>query len=299
MNKIEYIKKRFSAPIQSILNLAEEIIADYESQGYNLTLRQLYYQFVSRDIIPNNLRSYKNLGEAINNGRLAGVISWDAITDRTRERGGRTQWGSPQEIINSAARGYHIDWWMDQDQRVEVWVEKDALVDIVENACFPYDVGFLSCRGYVSQSEMHKSAMRFVDNYNDHDATTVILHCGDHDPSGIDMTRDIRERLALFCEHHNAEPPKVIRIALNMDQVKQYNPPPNPAKITDSRSDSYIEKFGKKSWELDALEPKVLTKLIQDNIDKYIDKRAFAARKKIEEGQIAVLRRVADDLGDI
>lgn len=297
--KIEYIKKRFSEPIQKILNLAEEIITDYESQGYNLTLRQLYYQFVSRDIIPNNLRSYKNLGEAINNGRLGGVLSWDAITDRTRERGGRTHWESPQEIINASARGYHIDYWLGQLQRVEVWVEKDALVDIVENACFPYDVGFLSCRGYVSQSEMHKAAMRFVDYYKDHNATTVILHCGDHDPSGIDMTRDIRERLALFCEHHGAEPPEVVRIALNMDQVKMYNPPPNPAKITDSRSDSYIKRFGKKSWELDALEPKVLTKLIQKHIDTYIDKGEFVERAEIEKKQIAVLNKVAEDLGGL
>jgi len=138
-----------------------------------------------------------------------------------------------------------------------VWIEKDALVGVIERICAELDVPYFSCRGYTSQSEMWAASRRLAD-YMDDGQQPVILHLGDHDPSGKDMTRDITDRLNLFS--HGID---VDRLALNMDQIDQYDPPPNPAKITDARAEVYIAEFGKSSWELDALEPSVLSGLVR------------------------------------
>ena len=134
----------------------------------------------------------------------------------------------------------------------------------------PLRVPFFSCRGYVSQSEMWTAGRRMGQSHQD-GLTPLVIHLGDHDPSGIDMSRDIADRLSLFAE----TPVQVLRIALTMDQVEQYNPPPNPAKLTDSRGSGYVEEYGTESWELDALEPAVLTALIQDTVAPYIDQEAW------------------------
>lgn len=219
---------------------------------------------VARGYIPNNERSYKNIGNLINDGRLAGLIDWYAITDRTRNLRGNSHWDTPAEVIESAKYSYRLDKWEGQPNYVEVWVEKDALVDVVGQACRPLDVPFFSCRGYTSQSEMWAAAQRFI--RRDDREQRIIIHLGDHDPSGIDMTRDIQERLEMF-----GADVIVKRVALTMEQIDFYTPPPNPAKLTDSRCWGYIQKFGNESWELDALEPKVITDLITEQVTMYRD----------------------------
>lgn len=261
--KIAYIEKRFSDRSLAVIDQANEIIEEYEAEGYELTLRQLYYQFVARDLLPNTDRSYKRLGSIVNDGRMAGLISWHSIEDRTRNLQRLAHWSSPAEIIRDSAREFRLDLWAGQDWRVEVWVEKEALAGVVERTCDSLDVPFFACRGYVSQSEQWNAGRRFCRRR----AKTMILHLGDHDPSGIDMTRDNIERLTVFSEGNV----QLERIALNMDQVEEHRPPPNPAKVTDSRAGGYIKRFGRKSWELDALEPKVLDRLIREHVAKYLD----------------------------
>lgn len=266
MPKIAYITdKRFASRTRGIIEKANEIIAEYQAQGYDLTLRQLYYQFVSRGLIENTLNSYKRLGSAINDARLAGLIDWNAIVDRTRMLRGNSHWNSPKEIVEGCAEQYLIDKWGDQPNRIEVWIEKDALLGVIEGVCERLDVPYFSCRGYTSQSEMWRASQRF-EGYEANDQTVTILHLGDHDPSGIDMSRDITDRLHTFMGFDDLN-----RIALNIDQVKYYSPPPNPAKLTDSRASEYVRRFGKNSWELDALEPSVLADLIESNILKLRD----------------------------
>ena len=272
-----------------VVNKANEIIASYQAQGFDLTLRQLYYQFVARDLIPNQQKEYKRLGDIVNDGRLAGLIDWNAIVDRTRNLRGLPHWSDPGEIVRSAAQGFNVDKWAGQPYRVEVWIEKDALVGVIEGVCTDHDVPYFSCRGYTSQSEMWGAAQRLLRRSRTSSQPTVILHFGDHDPSGIDMTRDIRGRLELFSDG-NLE---VRRLALNMNQVDEYQPPPNPAKVTDSRYVAYLAEYGEESWELDALEPQVLADLIAGEIralrDEGIWKEAVARERegRADLGQIA------------
>jgi hypothetical protein len=291
MPRVCYVEHNFQQSSLDTIDQANAIIHEYLEQGFSLTLRQLYYQMVARDLIPNSMRSYKRLGSILNDARLAGVVDWLAIEDRTRGLVGNTHWDGPDEIIEAAVQSYAIDKWDGQPHRVEVWVEKDALSGVIARACVPLDVDYFSCRGYTSASEMWRAARR-LRRYYDRGQIPVVIHLGDHDPSGIDMTRDIAERLSLFSDLYI----EVDRIALNMDQVEEYDPPPNPAKITDSRSDGYIMRFGGQSWELDALQPAMLRDLIEDAVLQYRDDDLWEAAVAVEARDRAALRDAANKL---
>lgn len=290
MAKIEYVSRKFTPSSLKLIELANKIIAEYQGQGFDLTLRQLYYQFVARDIIPNKQKEYKTLGSVINDARLAGLIDWDAIVDRTRNLQKNSHWGGPGEIVRACADQFQIDKWEGQEYRPEVWIEKDALVGVIERVCKRNDVAFFSCRGYTSQSEMHSAAMR-LKGYKRGGQEPVIIHLGDHDPSGIDMSRDIEDRMRIFMGGLFLK-----RIALNMDQVQKYSPPPNPAKLTDSRCRGYMAEHGDESWELDALEPRVMEKLIEKTITDLRDRDQWESKVEEENEHKARLSEVADEL---
>jgi hypothetical protein len=304
MPKIQYKSFNFRNSTLSIIEDANIIIADYQAQGFDLTLRQLYYQFISRDLFPdtwiddktgskNSEKSYDKLGGIINDARLAGLIDWSAISDRTRFLRSDSHWSTPQSIIRSAAYGYNLDKWEGQEYRPEIWIEKDALTGIISGICSELDVPYFSCRGYVSQSEMWATGQRLT-GHIENSQVPYIIHLGDHDhdPSGMDMTQDIIKRLEMFTDSYEGSDFFIKRIALNHSQVLQYDPPPNPTKLTDSRANKYIDEFGMECWELDALEPSVIVDLIQEeifgirNVDKLDEIVEQEKREKEELNQI-------------
>ena len=275
--KIEYTPKNFGEVALGIINDADNIIENYRLQNLDLTLRQLYYQFIVSDLFPekwlvhlgggqytkNHERNYKKLGKLVNDARLAGLLSWDAIEDRTRTPAFWQSRKSPEDAVLRAARDYAVNPWEDQETNVEIWVEKEALAGVFESVAMKWHVPLFCCRGYHSQSSAWQAAMRIERAGKE----TKILHFGDHDPSGIDMTRDIEERFETF-QVYNIE---IERCALNIEQVRQFNPPPSPAKITDSRAKKYIQEFGHDSWELDAMQPADLQALAEERIREQID----------------------------
>jgi hypothetical protein len=290
MARIKYEEKRFSPRVMRTIEQANAIIEEYNAEGLTLTLRQLYYQFVSRDLIPNRQDQYRRLSRVISDGRLAGLIDWFAIVDRTRNLMALRHYADPGEAINFMLRSFILDRREAQPFRPEVWIEKEALVGVISQICNQLDVPYFACKGYTSQSEMWGAGQRF-NRYLDRGQRPVIIHLGDHDPSGIDMTRDIVDRQGMFADDAII----VERIALNMDQVEQYNPPPNPAKLTDSRSTDYISEYGRSSWELDALEPRVIRQLIETTVARYTDYELMEATLERERRYRNVLRRVADN----
>lgn len=299
MPRISYIAENFRASKVATIATARAICEEYESQGYELTLRQLYYQFVARGLIPNSQREYKNLGTAVNDGRMAGLIDWRHIVDRTRSLAATVGWDGPADIIDGAARGYTENLWRGQDWYVEVWVEKEALAGVIQRPADRYQVPWFCCRGYVSQSEMWRAAQRLRRKVNDgRHGRTLIIHLGDHDPSGLDMTRDIQDRLGVFGARV-----KISRIALNLDQVEDQSPPPNPAKLTDSRAEGYIAEWGDQvmddsgeaqSWELDALQPAYLDDLISAEITTHLDEELFAERTEEVEDARRILTQCSE-----
>lgn len=289
-----------------VIRQANEIITAYAAQGYNLTLRQLYYQFVSRDLIPNKQNEYKRLGDIVSKGRRWGMIDWNAIIDRTRNLQSLGTWESPSAIVSAVAQQFRYDRWLAQPYYVEVWFEKDALMGVFERVANDLRLPFFSCRGYTSDSEVWGAAQRlravmkgapalFHDPIEPHPRKAVVLHFGDHDPSGIDMTRDIGDRLALF----GARGVEVRRLALNMDQVEEYDPPPNPAKDTDARFQGYQAQYGDESWELDALEPRVLAGLVRSEVNGLLDLNLWRKWARNEKRTRAELRAISDSYDDV
>lgn len=301
MPRVCYLPREFTSARQQIIDQANAICAEYASKGFTLTLRQLYYQFVARDLLPNRQSEYKRLGEILNDARLAGELDWSYLIDRTRNLVRPATWSSPTELMEAAASQYKPDRWADQNARVEVWIEKDAGIGVIDSVCASNDVPYFSCRGYTSASELWSAAQR-IRRQLDGGQDVVILHIGDHDPSGLDMSRDIEARLSLFIRTdqrergtlHGGSLLTVQRIALNYDQVERYSPPPNPAKTTDARYQRYVEETGlRDSWELDALDPEVLQALIQGEIDAWRDAARWAAVTEQMETARALLRQAA------
>jgi len=291
--KICYREQKFQKQTLTLIAQCNTVIADYQAQGFTLTVRQLYYQMVSRNIIENTERSYSRLDELVSNARLGGLIDWLAIEDRTRSLRYNSHWSSPASIIHSARQSYQIDKWAGQEYRPEVWVEKQALEGVVESVCSRLDVPYFACKGYNSQSEQWAAGQRLA-GYIEAGATPIIFHFGDHDPSGIDMTRDNRARLEMFMGGVELR-----RLALNMDQIEQYNPPPNPAKESDSRFAYYRELYGSQSWELDALEPTVLVALIERAILSIRNDTLYQEQVEIERDHIQLLTDVEDNWDEV
>lgn len=270
MARIQYETKRFRADRLLLIEKINAILASYAAQGFaTMTLRQIYYQLVKANEIENKETSYDNLGSLITDARRAGLIDWSNMEDRTRNLRQTSSWLTTRQMIRNARYWYTYPKWANQEVFLEGWVEKDALIGVLQVPCNEWDIPYFACRGYMSDIEMWAAAQRVEQRYQATTQTTVILHFGDHDPSGIDMTRDIQARFDYFlgssayCE--------VRRLALNMDQIHEKNPPPNPAKLTDSRAIGYIERFGNSSWELDALDPTDINELVQGAVDEYRD----------------------------
>jgi len=288
MPKLAFIEKTFQPKTLAVIRQANAICAEYAAQGLNMTLRQLYYQFVARGLIRNKQTEYDRLGSIVNDARLAGLLDWNYIVDLTRSLTTLPHWNSGAEAQQSIAEWYLFDKWASQERRVEVWIEKEALAGVIEPVCRELDVPYYAVRGYNSQSGAFEAWKRVIQRERN-GQQTLIIHLGDHDPSGIDMTRDNRDRFLMM-----GRPVEVKRIALNMDQVEQYDPPPNPAKLTDSRVGDYMARYGASSWELDALPPDVLTELIRDAVAEVRDEDAWREAVATEQEHRRVLEAVSD-----
>jgi hypothetical protein len=274
-----------------------EIVETYLKQSITLTSRQLYYQLVSRAIIPNADEIYKRICKFITDARYAGLIDWAAIEDRGRVPERSSEWENIQSLIESAIYSYRLPRWSDQDHWVEMYCEKQAMESVLEPVARKYHIYFGVNKGYCSASTMYSLAARIGEKI-EAGKSVKLLYLGDHDPSGLDMIRDISNRSVEFLAGMDisAEDFEVVPLALNMEQINQYNPPPNPAKITDPRAGWYISEYGKKSWELDALEPRVLIKIAEDGIKQFMDVKKYNAWIEREKEEKKALIEFGEEL---
>lgn len=299
--KIKFREIRMSKANKERLKIINSIIQEYQAEGYVLTLRQLYYQLVSRDVVPNKQTEYSKLSILLKEGRMAGIVDWDAIEDRLRKPQKPSSFSSPKDILDAAIQQYALPRQEGQSTYVEVWVEKDALSGVLKRVTSKYHVPILVNRGYSSASAMFDSYQRFKAAYESGQAIRV-LYLGDYDPSGMDMIRDVKSRtLEFFMGEYEIEDEEyaaesmdfqVIPIALTREQIRQYNPPPNPAKTSDPRAKDFIERHGSTSWEVDALRPEVLNNLLDEAIRENIDETAYMEIVGKEEADKEKLRRL-------
>lgn len=330
-----------------------EILRRYASEGYTLTLRQLYYQLVAAGAIRNDDVVYKKMSGILDDLRYSGGVDWDAIEDRGRVP--YIPWSTTgiDAAIQTVINQYRLDRQEGQPTHIEVWSEKDAISGILKRVTSEYHVKLVVNKGYSSSSAMHNAYERFAEVLND-GRNVKILYFGDHDPSGLDMIRDIRERILFFIANGNqvSEPEsnddewdffmkylhdegvsdydlvdkgfvkedamrskyagdngdylaafyagakayywstrfEVVPIGLTMEQIRRYNPPPNPAKISDPRAAWYIESFGHISWEVDALPPNIMIDLVTDKIVENLDMDKYRAVEAMEWEHIKKLK---------
>jgi hypothetical protein len=326
MVKEAFVETKLAQETLNRIGEINTIIEEYQAQGLRLSLRQLYYVFVSRGMIPNEQKQYDRLGDVLAKGRLAGLVDWDAIEDRNRVPFTPTDWLSLTDLTEQALKSYRLPRWEGQKRYVEIWVEKSALAGVLEPITREYHVTLMVNRGYSSVSAMYESAKRYLgaimgvdpaqckkcqgsgtcfvcdgDGIDPNDGIDDIgtdascseckgegrcrycrgagarperrkepwlFYIGDHDPSGEDMVRDIKERMVML----GVDGIRVFKIAMTMAQIERYNPVPNPVKVQDSRATDYINKYGDECWEVDALPPNVLAQIVRDALDRCIDR---------------------------
>lgn len=332
-----------------------DVVSRYMGEGYRLTLRQLYYQLVAADLIPNHDTVYKKLSSLLDDLRYSGHIDWDAIEDRGRVPYLPYWVEGIRDALTDTARQYRLNRQQGQDKIVEVWTEKDAISGILKRITTRYHCRLVVNKGYSSSTAMYRAYERFVKHINEGNSV-VVLYFGDHDPSGLDMVRDIEDRILTFLskgerfrdrlvedwwdntgfgpwniadwngdytdvvadlldgnedvwEKYNegrrrfyldSKESFIVRhIGLTMSQIEEFNPPPNPAKMTDPRAKWYLEEFGETSWEVDAIEPRIMESIVSSAIEEEIDVDKYQAvveREREEKDQII---KISENLNGI
>jgi hypothetical protein len=284
-----FIPRSYTYKNLAKIRRANELLEEYAAMGLTFTVRQLYYAFVAENLIANTFREYKNFCELMKDARLSGHVDWDGIEDRTRNLENYSMWDDPEQALQSMVKNYIEDAWATQPSYCEVWIEKEALMGVLQRPCWKYRLPFMACRGYTSVSEIYVAAGRLRERMDD-GKKAIILHAGDHDPSGKDMSRDNFDRLNLLSGECGIE---IRRIALNMDQIKRYNPPHQWAKTSDTRHRGYVRDTGTEhSWELDALKPDALMEIISTAVEPIIDQEKWDAHMAREQEKRAYIKDV-------
>jgi hypothetical protein len=256
------------AKTQALIDAAAAILA----AGWPMTVRQVYYQLVSRQVIENSRSRYQAVSDALVAARKEGVITWQWIEDRLRRPRHVAMWDDLPAFAGDAKDWYRRDVWATQPGFLEVWLEKDALSGIVGDVLTPYGVTLNVGRGYDGWASIRNAA----DRYGDGEGVTV-LYCGDFDPSGEDMVRSLRERLAAL-----DSAPEIVKVALTFDDLARYQLPPDFTKASDSRRASFVARFGDVSVELDALPADVLRERLRADVESRMDLIALAVVRDTE-----------------
>jgi len=289
-------KSKWSADTKTLLSQIRKITTDYTNQGITMTLRQLYYQLVARDIIPNADEIYKRIGTLVTDAKYNGLLDWSALEDRGRPQSMSADWDNVRDLVDSAISSYRLPRWKDQEKYVELFTEKDALSSVLKPICRKYHIRLVVNKGYTSSSVMYELGKRITRKLKE-GKQVRLLYLGDHDASGLDMLRDITDRLTEMLEKGSQfifPAFKIIPVALTGAQIKQYNPPPNPAKITDPRAKWYIKQHGESSWEVDALKPEIMIEIVETAVQKEIDIEKYNAWIAKEKEQAKVLQEFAE-----
>lgn len=280
---------------QETVNAVNQVIRQYQMP---LTLRQIYYRLVAGGLIPNRRSAYNGLSAQLVKAREAGEVDERRIVDRSRSTIDRA-FDSPQDffeaVLYTAENRFFRRFWTTQETYCEAWVEKDALSQVIAGAVEGLNTIVAPSRGYSSFSYIRDAVRRFEKNRGDADQV-VILHLGDHDPSGLDMTRDLRERFVNYSYEYDFRV-QVKRVALTFDQVQERNLIPNPTKIQDPRAQGYIERYGNECWELDAIEPDELVEMVEQAVsDQVTDWEAWDELKDQDQRERDEIKAALEDM---
>ena len=269
-----------------IIDKAQDIVASYDE---GITIRQLHYRLVTIGMT-NDDNHYKRVVKAMAVARWDNILDMDSFVDRERSMYGET---AATEKDLRCMENYNLERWSNQNNYIEVWIEKKALQGVFENTCLFKGVGLAPCKGYPSLTFLNEAAHRFRKAIDDGKEITI-LYFGDYDPSGEDIPRSIKENLERMGITLN-----MVRKALNPEQIAKYGLPGKPPKKTDSRTKNWD---GQSVVELDAIDPKTLKEMAEAAIAEYFDKDLYLelelkAREERKKYRIA-LKDYVDSLAE-
>ena len=293
MSKIQYEERRFAAKTQAVIDQANAIMAEYPGR---MSLRQLHYQFVARDLYENTPQNYKKLGDILRNARMAGRVSWTEIEDRGRSLVGSGHgWSSPKQAIRAYANNYQEDLWNTSPVMVEIWTEKDALSSVIRPVAGEYRINYFASKGYPSISSLKNAGDRFK-RMAERGQDVVILFLSDHDPEGLDMARQLEE----IMDTMDVTNLTIERLGLTMAQIDEFNPPSSFAKQGSSRLAGYIQQTGTElAWELDALPTDFLQRIMREGIERHKDHEAYDQREREQQANRDLIIRISDNYDGI
>jgi hypothetical protein len=245
-----------------------------------------YYLFNVLHLIPSMAKKYvQRVGDEIRQAREQGDIPWAWVVDESRQLEKRPSWSDPEEFIESVIPQYRLDYWEQQPYAVEVWSEKTTVSGTLRPVIRRYGVGYRSMHGFTSATKVHDIAELTLSI----DKPLRVLYVGDFDPSGMGMSeKDIPTRL----EAYGAENFRISRVALTRADTVGLPSFPASDKEKDPRYHWFIEHYGERCWELDAMNPNNLRGKVEGAIQRLLDGPAWNLCKQAEAAQVETFRTV-------
>lgn len=263
------------------------------AEYWPMTVRQVFYQLVSKELVANSIKEYKNVSKVLADLRIHEHVSWDAIEDRSRriieKRGVTDLEVHLKEKAESLFGYYNRCLVQNQGNYCEVWTEKDALTGIIADETWIYCTRIVVARGNASTTYLHQYAER-ARAATKRGQKPVILYIGDLDPSGARMPVTTQERLKT---RHNINV-EIRRLALNPDQVAAYRLPCSiEPKKTDTNYRWFVERYGNiNAVEVDSLHPKTLREIIKTGLESCLDVEDMVEQQKIQNKEREKLKRL-------
>jgi hypothetical protein len=258
---------------------SKRLLADVEAvlesfaKHLPLTVRQVFYRLVATTGYPKTETAYKNLGEMLVRARRAGLIPWEAIRDDGFHRREGSWWGRPQELLDafsSTIDRFRLDRQSGQLRRVVVWCEAGGMVPQLERACSDYSVPVFSSGGFDSVTVKHDIAKQFAEM-----GDVLVLHIGDHDPSGVHVFGSLDGDIRSFLERMGGTA-EFVRLAVTPEQIAQHSLPTSPPKPSDRRT------FYGDTVQAEALSPAVLAEVVRVAIRGALDQHAMESAIEAE-----------------
>ncbi len=272
-------KRRSKEDIQDIKNAIYRVLMD----EHPMTVRQVFYQLVSLGVIDKTEKEYKNtVCRLVKDMRLEHSIPFGWIADNTRWMRKPRTYSGLREVLEAAIETYRRSIWQDANCYIEIWLEKDALAGVLYQITAEWDVPLMVTRGYPSITYLYEAAEAICERGK----PTYLYYFGDRDPSGVDIPRNVEDRIREFAPDI---PIHFECVAVTEEQIQTLNLPTRPTKSSDSRA----KNFEGESVEVDAIPPRQLRQLVRNCIEAHVDLAEFERIKRVEEQERLTLATLA------
>ena len=278
------MKTGFQEKKQKIFNDIKNVL---DKDPDPMTVRQVYYQLVSWFKYKPTEKTYNSVKGILCDARKKYGFDCNRIIDASRSLVQFSVWNDVADFIDTVKNSYNKDKWVNQKECIQVWIEKDALVGVIEPVCRKYNVPFLSGKGGFSISSLNEAQKIFPK-----DKQVRILYFGDLDPAGvikIERGAVVKNLAQIF-----SQSPIVERVSLTLDDVRKYKLPQDYAKKKDTSYEEYVKEFGDIAVELDALPSDILRQKVEDSILEHLDIEQFNKDLEIEKEDINKINKLID-----